>query len=305
MYQPHEELGTEISGIGVMYEPHKMQAPVHDKTKKVVPLSSGTRMEHHDSRSGESSKEGGSVSSHAVSEGGGVDGKVGKGGDTHGVEEDVKKTNVIEGRMQECSFFMAMIHGRLPATILRILAFPQLGEEVRQSNRRLPVWAQSASTKRNNRARRRNTKSASRSMASTRANTRVSKCPSRQVQGTDYATPTLLYSTLLSLKFSPDAAICDVCKKLSPQPSHTHSPSLTQFSLSPVPDLVKARYGTFMVNPWDMYISSSILAYGEWSEDEVPRIRTMMYTFSACECDVRQACTRTICVLPRLISGVA
>ena len=194
MYQPHEDLGTEISGIGVMYEPHKMQAPVHDKTKKVLPLSAGTREEHHASRSGEGSKEDGSDSSHAVSGRGGVDGRVGGGGDAHGVEE-VKKTNVIDGKMQECSFFMAMIHGRLPATTLSILVLPQLYNRVQQSNKKLPVWAQNASPKRNNRARRQSTKSASRSMASKRANTRVSKCPSRQVQGADNATPALLFST--------------------------------------------------------------------------------------------------------------
>lgn len=49
----------------------------------------------------------------------------------------------------------------------------------------------------------------------------------------------------------------------------------------PLPDLVKARHGTFMVNPWDMYISSSILAYGEWSEDEVVGIHGIICTSQA------------------------
>ena len=33
--------------------------------------------------------------------------------------------------------------------------------------------------------------------------------------------------------------------------------------------LVSARHGTFLVNVFDMYVSAALMAYGEWSDEEV------------------------------------
>ena len=33
--------------------------------------------------------------------------------------------------------------------------------------------------------------------------------------------------------------------------------------------LVSARHGIFLVNVWDMYVSAALMAYGEWSDEEV------------------------------------
>ena len=37
--------------------------------------------------------------------------------------------------------------------------------------------------------------------------------------------------------------------------------------------LKRCKHGTFLLNPFDMYVSHALSLYGEWSEDEVPRLR--------------------------------
>lgn len=111
IHAPHEELGTEIPGNGVMHKPHELKAPIEDKTKIIVPMSG--RKEYHASMSSGGSKDGG-----------------GKGVDIQGMEE-VKQT-VIDGRMRDCSHHMARIHCRPPNHTLSIHVLLQWGGEVRQ-----------------------------------------------------------------------------------------------------------------------------------------------------------------------------